>query len=63
MDVKFTTTDLSNCDKRCSDAHFVSFLFHYLPVAGLGINRVYKACCTAQGQVTAQGQLTAQAAH
>ena len=26
---KFKTTDLSNFDKRCSDAHFGSFLFHY----------------------------------
>ena len=26
---KFTTTGKSNFDKRCSDAHFASFLFYY----------------------------------
>ena len=27
--IKFTITDSSNFDKRCSGAHFVSFLFYY----------------------------------
>ena len=27
--IKFTITDCSNFDKRCSGAHFVSFLFYY----------------------------------
>ena len=27
--IKFTTIDCSNFDKRCSGAHFVSFLFYY----------------------------------
>ena len=27
--IKFTFTDYSNFDKRCSGAHFVSFLFYY----------------------------------
>ena len=29
MCLKFTTADNSNFDKRCSDAHFVSFLSYY----------------------------------
>ena len=28
--IKFTITDCSNFDKRCSSAHFVSFLFYYI---------------------------------
>ena len=27
--IKFTVTDCSNFDERCSGAHFVSFLFYY----------------------------------
>ena len=27
--IEFTTTDCSNFDKRCSDAHFMTFLFYY----------------------------------
>ena len=27
--IKFTITDCSNSDKRCSDAHFVPLLFYY----------------------------------
>ena len=29
IDIKFTITDHSNFDKRCSGAHFVYFLFCY----------------------------------
>ena len=29
ISIKFTVTDCFNFEKRCSGAHFVSFLFYY----------------------------------
>ena len=37
INIKFTITDCSNFDKRCSGAHFVSLLLYYLTIAILVI--------------------------
>ena len=37
--IKFTNTDCSNFDKRCSGANFVSFLFYYYCKAAVAPRR------------------------